>query len=389
MKRTLRTILAIALAVFAATAMQAQASKSTLYTGSGSPAGRISANAGDFYVDTVGGTFYVKSQGSDSNGWQQLASSSATGPTHTCDSSTLANYQPAYCSLNLTADQLNSFDGMADTGLQFVAAPANGKIILPTVAAVEFLAGMVPYSQQLQPDLGWGSSGNAPVSGPSISTAADSWGYAAALNTSATPMQVSGQELLLWLDSQIANTRGPIGTSSLNTGGIADGANTTQVSSGHAGTMYAMGDGFELACGATFIVDTVDGDGAALTYHQTAPGGSCITGTNEGTDTQSGAGSGLDLDVLTIGALYRVNDTFVDNACGTPATGHVTAVDANGLITTYALDTLGDGCQVGTDSLNQTSGLGSGAVINVESVTTTAGDGTAVVFVQYTVVPVQ
>jgi hypothetical protein len=45
-----------------------------LYTGSGSPNGHVSANAGDFYVDMAGNAFYVKREGDeDSDGWVLLS----------------------------------------------------------------------------------------------------------------------------------------------------------------------------------------------------------------------------------------------------------------------------------------------------------------------------
>lgn len=68
------------IAMFSAFVAEAQFSKvnveGTMWTGSGSPVGRLSAKAGVTYVDTATGNFYAKKSGSDSSSWVLVGVSS-------------------------------------------------------------------------------------------------------------------------------------------------------------------------------------------------------------------------------------------------------------------------------------------------------------------------
>jgi len=305
----------------------------------------------------------------------------------------VSNYAPAVCVFTLTAADLAQFDGTAATAIAIVSAPGSGKVIVPEFSTVtaDSPASTVPFDltgdlRALIGTYNFGSSWlfNVPFELQSQFMIAPAvYGYGGSVS------QMADGAFSIY-DSMNLGTTGGIATSALNPGGAADGVNTSQITSGHAGLLYSIGDTPALSCGATFYVDSVDGvTGAVLTYHETASGagGGCTTGVGQAT---TGGGDGnLQLDVLTVGAAYRVSDTFqVAGGCNISPTGHVTAVDGNGLITTYALDTLGIGCFVSTgNTLSTTTGIGSGAAIDITSIT--PPNSTVILTVPYTVQPVQ
>jgi len=86
---------------------------------------------------------------------------------------------------------------------------------------------------------------------------------------------------------------------------------TSSVTAGNAGTGYVIGDtgqvtgyGFVTDILARYVVDTVDGGGAVLTYHLTSNGAGYKTGTTGNATSTSGAqpgiGTGFQIDVNSV-----------------------------------------------------------------------------------------
>lgn len=171
-------------------------------------------------------------------------------------------------------------------------------------------------------------------------------------------------------------------TTTLHTSGLTDGVNTVSITGGNAGSGYAPTDFVQLSgagdSNALFTIDTVGGGGTVLTGHISSIGSGYSVASGVTTTAQSGIGTGLELDILTIGAGYRVSDTFnivLDGSLPqtSDATGHVTGVTSNGEITTYALDAPGTAYKAQTNvPISATSGVGVGASLNIISVAATA-----------------
>lgn len=166
---------------------------------------------------------------------------------------------------------------------------------------------------------------------------------------------------------------GLLTTSTLNVGGQNGVASS---SLGAGGTGYAAGDQFTINTGnsdAVGIVDTLSGS-AVATYHLTGVGTSYAPGTVS-TTNNTGTGSGLTIDILTVGGGYVMGDTGVVNGGSILATYIVTTVDANGNVTSYSITSPGTGYIISSGNTTATGGaqpgIGTGFTINV------TGTGTA------------
>jgi hypothetical protein len=175
--------------------------------------------------------------------------------------------------------------------------------------------------------------------------------------------------LTLWYTIQdISVVLGEITASTLASGGDVTAHPTVNITAGHAGSGYLMGDSVQLVTGsASFHVTGVDGGGGVTSLSRGLNGTGCVTGAGQA--TSSGSGTGLELDVTAVDGGWNVSDTFVPADGNNDATGHVTAVDSNHLITAYAIDTAGTGyntadnpVEIGGTAFNQT------ATINVTAV---------------------
>ena len=359
-------------------------------------------NNGVAYV-SGGGRFYFCSNAVGSYAWTFMGGGS--GPQQTCNASLVPDYAPAVCVLTLTSADLLQFDSTSTTAVQVIGAPVSGKVLAINYPQMvtNYVFGTLPYSSDTQLFAVYGASPQAVLASVPISSIETSdsqsnvWvgvynyeGFFVGTVPFATRVSnVSGQPFSVYIGNVLS--LGPVATWSLVSGGIADGVNTSQITSGSEGTLWSNGDSFTLPCGATFVIDTTTG-GAITTYHATAIGAGCTVGNAQDVTAVSGTGIGAKIDVLTIGAGYRAGDTLNDfnfiASCGVAF--HVGAVDGNGLVTSLVLDNPGLGCFLDADlPLNGASpqpGIGSGVAIAV--LTVAHGDGTVVLTIPYTVVPV-
>jgi hypothetical protein len=179
--------------------------------------------------------------------------------------------------------------------------------------------------------------------------------------------------------------------------GGQNGITASNVTSGHAGTGYAVGDTgtvtFAGTAAATYIVNTVS-SGAVATYSITSVGqgyiiaGAYVTATG---GAQAGVGTGFEIDVSAIGGGYAVNDTGTIGAAAT-ATYIINSVDANGNVLTYTVTSVGTGYSKSAYLANAKGGaqpgIGAGFSIMANYVSTdvTLGDGTMTFSVPYTIV---
>lgn len=169
---------------------------------------------------------------------------------------------------------------------------------------------------------------------------------------------------------------GTLTASTLNLGGQSGVASS---SLGSGGTGYAVGDQFTINTGnsdAVGLVDTLSGS-AVATYHLTSVGTSYAPGTVS-TTNNTGTGSGLTIDILTVGGGYAIGDTGTVNGGAVAAQYVVTTVDANGNVTTYSITSPGSGYTLFTGQTTARGGaqpgIGDGFTINI------TGTGTANTF---------
>lgn len=122
-----------------------------IYSGSGSPNGRVVAQAGDVYLDATNNVFYFKGQGSDANGWAQIPGSSGGSPGSPDQSlqidnmgtfggsaflySTSCVYNPE-C-LTLPDDSYNSTNLELGSAIALVSTTPGGTYMLNTSSQVE------------------------------------------------------------------------------------------------------------------------------------------------------------------------------------------------------------------------------------------------------------
>lgn len=170
---------------------------------------------------------------------------------------------------------------------------------------------------------------------------------------------------------------GHILTTSLNLGGN-NGVLTSSL--GAAGTGYAANDTFTISAGdtnATGVVDTVGGGGAVTAYHLTSVGSNYAVATSPTSQSgaQPGVGTGLTINVLTLGGGYVVNDTGTIFGVTPSATYIITGVDGSGNVTTYTITNGGmqytPATNVMTDTGGAQPGIGFGFTINILTVGTT------------------
>src|SRR5579864_3841934 len=158
--------------------------------------------------------------------------------------------------------------------------------------------------------------------------------------------------------------------SALNLGGQSGIASS---SLGSGGTGYGVGDQFTVNTGgvnATGVVDTLSGS-AVATYHITSAGTGYSAVSGASTTNNTGTGSGLTINILTVGGGYAVGDTGTVNGGSILATYKVLTVDANGNALTYSITDEGAGyvvfTGVGTATGGTQPGIGAGFTINVTS----------------------
>ena len=191
--------------------------------------------------------------------------------------------------------------------VELVAAPNSGHCIVPVVWTAEYVAGPCAYVFPGLVSLFYGAPAlGAPVGAGGIQTAFN-WNSAAAPTSGWTntigligqvapdPANVNGAAVNLAAATGDATVYGPIDTTTLNDGGSGYAA-------GDTGTI----DGNQYGSAAAYVVDTVDGGGAVLTYHVTDPGDGYTTATGVTTTpggSQPGAGSGFTVDVTIVAAL--------------------------------------------------------------------------------------
>ncbi len=166
---------------------------------------------------------------------------------------------------------------------------------------------------------------------------------------------------------------GHITTATLAQGGN-NGVETSTLGSGGSG--YVAGDTFTVSAGnmdATGIVDTV-AVGVVTGFHITSVGSNYAV--NLGTPTirsgvQPGAGTGLTINVNSLGGGYAVNDTGTIQGGTTAATYLITGVDGSGNVTTFTVSG-GAGYVVQNNVMTFTGGaqpgIGFGFQINITAV---------------------
>lgn len=146
------------------------------------------------------------------------------------------------------------------------------------------------------------------------------------------------------------------------------------------GSGYAPNDTFTVSAGnmdATGIVDTVS-SGAVTAYHLTSVGSNYSVTSGAPTVTsgvQPGVGTGLSLNVLTLGGGYLVGDTGTIQGGTVPASYIVTTIDASGNVTGFTVTDGGSGYTVSTNVMTATGGaqpgIGIGFQVNITAVTVT------------------
>lgn len=138
----------------------------------------------------------------------------------------------------------------------------------------------------------------------------------------------------------------------------------------YAGLGYTIGDVLTLPGGnadARLTVDTVDANGAILTFTITTPGSNYAEGievSTGGTGERSIRFSSLNAG----GALYAPGDTFTVDGGGTLAAGVVDTVDGGGAVLTYHLTSRGkDYTSANGVATTATAGVGAGLKLNISA----------------------
>lgn len=163
----------------------------------------------------------------------------------------------------------------------------------------------------------------------------------------------------------------PLSSISLDVGGQTDGVNTVKIGTAGllGGSGYVVGDVVTITGGsgdATYTVDTVNPSGKVLTGHVSAIGTSGYApATNVA--TTGGHGINLHLNILTVGAGYQVGDIFTILSGSADATGQVTSITTNGIVTGIVLNSPGTNYVSGTGVPTSDSGIGQGLTVNVVS----------------------
>jgi hypothetical protein len=203
-----------------------------------------------------------------------------------------------------------------------------------------------------------------------------------------------GGALTLQLNAPgISQTAGTYGV----TGGVGTGLTiTTTVQTGSGviatslftgGAGYTAGDAVQIAPNsgspASFIVDTVDGGGAILTYHQVQPNGiGFIPDATHHVVTGGTGGDTARIVVTDTGSGLVNGDTFFLSTGNADAIGVVDSVDAKGNLLTYHLTAAGTGYGVGLTGLTPTTGISAGTELQITAISPvipsewTLGDGT-------------
>jgi len=188
--------------------------------------------------------------------------------------------------------------------VELVAAPNSGHCIVPVVWTAEYVAGTAAFVFPSLVSLYYGAPAlGAPAGAGGIQTAFG-WNGAATPTSGWTntigllgqaapdPMNVNGVAVNVAAATGDATIYGPIVTSALNDGGSG-------YATGDTGTI----DGNAYGSAAAYVVDTVDGGGAVLTYTITDPGDGYTTATGVTTTTggsQPGAGMGFVVDITAV-----------------------------------------------------------------------------------------
>lgn len=184
----------------------------------------------------------------------------------------------------MTTDELNHLNSEPITAIE---APGEGFVIVPFSVMWVYHAGSIPFPGDAV-TLIYGSDPDNPIataqntfgqdtSQIDIAEIAGGFNYADAVNQ---PVTIATQDDF-------------IGFGEIISSGVSEGG---------AGAGYAGGDTGDVDGGATYTVDTVDEDGAVLSYHLTSNGAGYAVGqwtTSTGGD-QPGEGTGLTIDVLEI-----------------------------------------------------------------------------------------
>lgn len=349
------------------------------------------------YTQPQNGFPIVKQSNLSDNGTNLLYKGSPVGgggAIQTCDASTVPLYASGVCVITLGPSELQII-GASLPAFPLIAAPGTGKVIVVSgnTSSANYIFNTTPYpgSADFLGDYGNEISAQANfLVSLEVNQSVNQFSLIYVGNDQGPGGDSTSFENLNYgvRSSGTVFSTGPVTSSVLASPGADGGVNTSQISAGGAGLLYTVGDQPTLACGATFQVDTVDGGGAVLTYETISPaqGGGCTVGTDQ--PTAGGTGTGFNLDVLTVGAVYRVGDDIaLIDACNLESPeGHVTSVDSNGFILTYLLDVSpGAGCSLGSGyGFQSDTGLGQGATANVTGIGLT-GDGSVRFTIPYTV----
>lgn len=134
---------------------------------------------------------------------------------------------------------------------------------------------------------------NSAVGMPAGPAPVNEFAHGAGDATSTDPTNVDGKAIVYGTGTGDPSPTGPIVTSTLGDGGV-------DYAPGDTGTVTSNGYGAP----AEYVIDTVDGGGAVLTYHLTAPGdGYPITTSPISTaagGSQPGAGTGFSINVTAV-----------------------------------------------------------------------------------------
>lgn len=222
------------------------------------------------------------------------ATGGGSGPVQTCDASTMSNYVPGVCIGTLDTAQILAFDGTSGTAVNVITAPGAGKLVTISQASAQYVFNSQPFSAPCKVDVEVNSNQFAASEDlpPDCTQTTDQYSVQSGwgLGSSALASSLDNQPLGLYLHGPV--NLGPIATSSLT--------------SGAGGALYAANDTGTISTGngdATYIVNTVDGGGAVLTYTITAPGTGYSVGTANATSTgggQPGVGTGFEIDINSI-----------------------------------------------------------------------------------------
>lgn len=207
----------------------------------------------------------------------------------------------SFVAVTLTTSDLQS---LGDTPVDLVAAPGAGYVIIPERATIQYKFNTSPFKEGRlslfyaghDPNIDWSrlavdddghTSGSLVQSfNMLLSVSLIAYQTFQGMQQGFNLINQSDMENVAFQISSSANAnRGPILTSSLNSGGSGYVVNDV--------VTVLNGDD-----GGVLQIDSVDGSGAVLTYHRPYPSGLSVVAT--GVATAYGSGSGMMVDILTV-----------------------------------------------------------------------------------------